>query len=161
MGVVMLPLVVVLAWVFAWLGWSPPFVSGGTGAEAFAEDAMRWMLILPAGIQSLIAGLMHTVFAKSTAKDIGWETNGFQYEIGFSAYAMGVGSILAASRGWDTWLVMTAVLSIFLLLCAVQHIMKMVQDKNFKPGNSVILLYDIGLPVSMICLLVATHSTMT
>jgi hypothetical protein len=104
---------------------------------------------------------MHTVFAKSTAKNIGWETNGFQYEIGFSAYAMGVGSILAASRGWDTWLVMTAVMSIFLLLCTVQHIMKMVQDKNFKPGNSLILLYDIGLPVSMIGLLVATHSSMT
>ena len=43
----------------------------------------------------------------------------------------------------------------------LQHIMKMVQDKNFKPGNSLILLYDIGLPVSMIGLLVATHSSMT
>jgi hypothetical protein len=161
MGVLMLPLVVVLAWVFAWLGWTPPFVSGGTGTEAFAEDAMRWMLLLPAGIQVLVSGIMHTFFAKSTAKNIGWETNGFQYEIGFSAYAMGVGSILAASRGWDTWLVMTAVMSIFLLLCTVQHIMKMVQDKNFKPGNSLILLYDIGLPVSMIGLLVATHSSMT
>ena len=85
---------------------------------------MRWMLILPAGIQVLVSGVMHTFFAKSTAKNIGWETNGFQYEIGFSAYAMGVGSILAASRGWDTWLVMTAVMSIFLLLCTVQHIMK-------------------------------------
>jgi len=114
----MLSFEVLLAWVFAWLGWTPPFVSGG---EAFAEDAMRWMLILPAGIQVLVSGLSHTVYAKSTAKNIGWETNGFQYQIGFSAYAMGVGSILAASRGWDTWLVMTAVMSIFLLLCPAHH----------------------------------------
>jgi hypothetical protein len=36
----------------------------------------------------------------------------------------------------------------------------MVREKNFKPGNSLVLIYDFGLPASLIGLLLATHSSM-
>ena len=157
MGILVLPLMVVLAWVFAAFGLSP---YGGASSDQFAKEAMRWMLFLPAGIQFIVSGFMHTVFAKSTAEGIGWKTNGFQYELGFVSWGLGIGGILAASRGWDTWLIMTVVASMFLVLAGVQHVVLMVRDKNFKPGNSLVLIYDFGLPASLIGLLIATHSSM-
>jgi len=157
MGILILPLTVVLAWVFAAFGLS---AFGGDSSDQFAEQAMRWMLFLPAGLQFIVSGFMHTVFAKSTAEGIGWKTNGFQYELGFASWGLGIGGILAASRGWDTWLIMTVVASMFLVLAGVQHVVLMVRDKNFKPGNSLVLIYDFGLPASLIGLLIATHSSM-
>lgn len=157
MGILILPLMVVLAWVFAAFGLSP---FGGASSDQFAEQAMRWMLFLPAGLQFIVSGFMHTVFAKSTAAGIGWKTNGFQYELGFASWGLGIGGVLAASRGWDTWLIVTVVASVFLVLAGVQHVVLMVRDKNFKPGNSLVLIYDFGLPASLIGLLLATHSSM-
>lgn len=157
MGILFLGLTLVLAWVFAALGLHP---WGHEANEQFAETAMRWMLLLPAGVQFLVSGLMHTVWAKSTAKNIGWQTNGFQYEIGFVSFGLGLGGILASTRGWDAWLVITAASAVFLVGAGVQHIVQMVRDHNLSPGNSLVLIYDIGLPASMIALLIATHSTM-
>jgi len=157
MGILILPLMVVLAWVFAAFGLTP---YGSSAGDDFAVEAMRWMLFLPAGIQFIVSGFMHTVFAKSTAEGIGWKTNGFQYELGFVSWGLGIGGILAASRDWDSWLIMTVVASVFLVLAGVQHVVLMVREKNFKPGNSLVLLYDFGLPASLIGLLLATHSSM-
>ena len=44
-------------------------------------------------------GVFHTPFAKETAKAIGWETNGFQYEVGFANLAIGLGAIYAVHSG--------------------------------------------------------------
>ncbi len=42
----------------------------------------------------LVSGVMHTIFAKSTAKNIGWTTSPFQHELGF---ASGSGSPASSS----------------------------------------------------------------
>ncbi len=44
----------------------------------------------------IVSGFMHTVFAKKTAANIGWQTNGFQYEIGFGSFGMGIAGFVAA-----------------------------------------------------------------
>ena len=76
-----------------------------------------------------------------------------QYEIGFVSLGLGVAGLVATGLNRGAWLVLTIVITFFLILAAAQHIKAMVQEKNFKPGNSVILLYDIGLPISLwICL---------
>ena len=85
-------------------------------------------------------------------------TNGFQYEIGFVCWGLGVAGLLAMTRGPEAWLVISVPVIIFLLLAGVQHIKQMAVEKNFKPGNSLILLYDFGLPISLIALLLATQS---
>ena len=154
-GVLILPIVLALAWVFALLGWSP---IGGQPTDDFADSAMRWMLFLPVGIQFIVSGFMHTVFAKSTAKGIGWETNGFQYEIGFVCWGLGIAGLLAMTRGPEAWLVISVPVIVFLVLAGVQHVKQMAVEKNFKPGNSLILLYDFGLPISLIALLFATQT---
>jgi hypothetical protein len=154
-GVLIIPLVLLLAWVFALLGWAPP---GSLETDDFADSAMRWMLFLPVGIQFIVSGFMHTVFAKSTAKNIGWVTNGFQHEIGFVCWGIGIAGLLAMVRGPEAWLVISVPVIVFLVLAGVQHVKQMAVEKNFKPGNSLILISDFGLPISLIALLLAAGS---
>ena len=151
MGVLILFGTLVLAWILALFNVNAP----GTASDpTFWTNAICWMFFLPAGIQFLVSGFMHTALAKKTAASIGWVTNGFQYEIGFVSLGLGVAGLVATTLSRDAWLVLTIVISFFLILAAAQHIKQMVAEKNFAPGNSLILLYDIGLPVSLwICLL--------
>lgn len=154
MGVLILPLTLVIAWVLAIAGVGAP---GQDSAESFAVTALHWMFYLPAGFMFLASGVMHTFFAKKTAANIGWETNGFQYEIGFASYGMGLAGIIAAYTGPGSWLVLTIASSFFLIFAGINHVKEMAKVKNFKPGNSLVLIYDFGLPISMWALLFAAN----
>lgn len=155
MGIWFVPLTLVLAWVFALLNWATPWTASDL---TFSENAMAWMFFLPAGIMFITSGFMHTFLAKSTAKNIGWVTNGFQKEIGFVSWGLGVAGLVASGMGSDAWIVLSIVISFFLLLAAAQHILEIVKSKNFSPGNTVILIYDIGLPISLWALLISSGS---
>jgi hypothetical protein len=150
MGIWAMSLTLVLAWVFSLLGWQTPW---GPADADFNELALSWMFFLPAGLMFITSGFMHTVFAKYTAKNIGWVTNGFQKELGFVSWGIGVAGLVASGMGSDAWLVLTIVISFFLLLAGAQHIQEIIKQKNFAPGNTVVLIYDIGLPVSLWILL--------
>lgn len=152
MGILIMAVVLALAWIFALLGWSPP---GAVAGEPFADSAMRWLMFMPVGLQFLVSAFMHTVLAKKTSAMIGWQTNGFQYEIGFVSLGIGIAGLVASFLGRDAWLVLSIVVSVFLLGAAANHIKEMIGEKNFKPGNSMILVYDIGLPVSLWAVLIA------
>lgn len=151
MGVLIPGLTVIAAWVLGLLG----VTSIGTAQGTVAGDVMQWMLFLPGGIMFLVSALMHTVWAKKTAAQIGWTTNGFQYEIGFVSLGLGVAGIVAATMDSDAWLPIALAQGIFLILCAANHIKEMRDSRNFAPGNTLILIYDIGLPVSYLGLLLA------
>lgn len=153
MGVFVPAGLLVLAWVLAAFGVEAP---AGASSDDFPESAIRWMLYLPVGWMFLASGVMHTVFAKSTAKNIGWETNGFQYEVGFVSIGIGIAGILSPGMDTDAWIVLSIVTSVFLLGAAANHIVEIARDKNLAPGNTVILVYDIGLPASLWGLLFAT-----
>lgn len=75
MAVLALPATLLAAWVLALTGVTPP---GADPGDEFAQTAMRWMMTMPAGYLVIASGIMHTIFAQSTAKNIGWTTNGFQ-----------------------------------------------------------------------------------
>ncbi|MCH9816748.1 MAG: hypothetical protein K0U64_09940 [Actinomycetia bacterium] len=163
MGILFLPGTLLLAWIFAVVGLS---ATGAEPSEEFAVAAMRWMLLMPGGIMFVVSGFMHTVFAKSTAKNIGWKTNGFQYELGFVSFGIGIAGIYAAylntglgaaaaTTNADAWIILSIIISVFLLGAAANHIKEMIADHNFSPGNSIVLLYDIGLPISLWALLFA------
>ena len=96
----------------------------------------------------LASFVMHSVFAKKTAASIGWQTNGFQYEIAFASLGFGIAGIIAATSSSVAWLPIAVAQSIFLVLAGVNHVREMVQKKNFAPGNTIILIYDFGLPAS-------------
>ena len=152
MAVLALPATLLVAWVLALTGVTPP---GADPGDEFAQTAMRWMMTMPAGYLVIASGIMHTIFAQSTAKNIGWTTNGFQYELGFVSIGLGIAGVIAAYLGGTSWLVLSLVLSVSLLGAAGLHIKETVRDRNFAWGNTWVLLYDVGLPVSLIALLVA------
>lgn len=151
MGVLIPGLTVVIAWILALLGAS----SVGSTQPEFAGTAMQWMLFLPGGIMFLVSAFMHTVLAKKTAAQIGWTTNGFQYEIGFVSLGLGLAGILAAASDPAAWWPIALAQGVFLILCAINHIKEMRASRNFAPGNTLILIYDIGLPVSYLALYLA------
>ena len=112
---------------------------GANPGEPFAENAMSWMLSLPVGAMFIVSGFMHTVFAKKTAANIGWQTNGFQYEIGFGSFGMGIAGFVAAGTDQTVaWVCVSIAASVFLLGAAANHFREMIKDKNFAPGNTII-----------------------
>lgn len=150
------PLVFALAWLFALLGWSAP---GADSAVPFDEQALRWMLFLGMGWSILAGALMHTVFARGTAKAIGWETNGFQYEVGFASLGIGLAGIYAASSDASAaWVAAALAGGTFLLLAGLNHIVEIIRESNYAPGNTVILISDLGVPISLLALLIATNA---
>lgn len=148
------PLLFVLTWVFALLGMEAPSTDSAT---PFDESALRWMLFLGVGWNILAGFVMHTIFARGTAKSIGWETNGFQYEVGFASLGIGLAGIYASNVGdHSAWIVASLAGGIFLLLAGFNHIVEIFREGNYAPGNTAILLSDLGVPISLLALLIAT-----
>ena len=147
------PLLFVLAWLFALIGWEAPNADAQT---PFDENALRWMLFLGLGWAALGAAVSHTVFARQAAQSIGWETNGFQYEVGFANLAIGLAGVYASNQDESSAWIAASITSVFLLCAAGNHILEIFRDRNFAPGNTVILVSDIGVPASLLALLIAT-----
>jgi hypothetical protein len=150
------PLLFLLSWLFALVGWSAP---GADGSTPFDEQAIRWMLFLGMG-WSIFGGVFtHTVFAKSTAKAIGWTSNGFQFEVGFASAGIGLAGIYASFMDEPAaWIAASIAGGAFLLLAGINHVVEIIRDRNYAPGNTVILVSDFGVPISLLVLLIATGS---
>lgn len=146
-----LPAVFVLAWIMALSGSAAP---GAIEGEAVAAGYMRWMLYFAAFV-FLSSFIMHSVFAKRTAKSIGWKTNGFQYEISFVSLGLGLACFYATYNSLQAWIVISIPIITFLFLAGLNHLREMIVKKNFAPNNSLILIWDFGMPLSLAGLLLA------
>jgi hypothetical protein len=153
MGVLFLPGALVAALALAIAGVSAPGSRGGGGWEV---EAVRWILFLPLGWTMVVSGFMHTVLARSTAARIGWATSPFQYEVGFCSFGLGTAGIVSAFLGREAWIPIAIASSIFLLGAGVYHVVEIVHERNFAPGNTVVLLYDFGVPAAVWPLLLAS-----
>jgi hypothetical protein len=98
---------------------------------------------------------MHTGFARKTAESIGWQTNGFQYEVGFANLAL-AGIYAGSVNSPGAWIAASIAGGTFLALACCHHVVEIVRDRNFAPGNTAILIGDFGVPVSLFALLIAT-----
>jgi cyanate permease len=148
------PLTFALSWLFAAIGWNAP---GTDGSTPFDEEALRWILFIGLGWTGVVASAMHTIFAKQTAKSIGWETSGFQYEVGFANLGVGLAGIYAASHDApEGWIAASLAGGTFLLLAGLYHVVEIVRDRNYAPGNTAILISDFGIPISLFVLLIST-----
>jgi hypothetical protein len=148
------PAFLAISWFCALVGWDAP---GTDGSTPFDEQALRWLLFLAVGCTGIGGAIPHTIFAKQTARSIGWQTNGFQYEVGFANLAIGAAGIYASLQDTSqAWVTASLAGGIFLLLAGAYHVVEIVRDRNFAPGNTVILISDFGIPISLLALLAAT-----
>ncbi len=154
LGPLVLPIVWVVAWVLALLQVQ---ASGYHASQGFSVNALRWMLYLPAGWMFIVSGLMHTKFAKQTAAMIGWQTNGFQYELGFVSFGLGIAGVYASTHGSQSWIAVAIPTTTFLVFAGVNHVVEIVRDHNYNPGNTFVCISDFGVPISLWALLFATH----
>ncbi len=154
MGVLILPIVWIVAWVLAL---AQVQASGYHADQGFSVNAIRWMLYLPAGWMFIVSGVMHTKYARRTAEMIGWQTNGFQYELGFVSFGLGIAGIYASTRGSESWMAVTIPTTTFLVFAGINHVVEMVRDHNYNPGNTFVCISDFGIPISLWALLFAAH----
>lgn len=146
MGVVIIPLTLLAAWILGLAGVSAPGASAGASWD---ELVLHWTLFMPVGIVFLVSAVMHTVLARRTAASIGWQTNGFQYEIGFVSLGLGIAGIWATYQGSEAWIAVAIPTTAFLFLAGVNHLIEMMRDRNYAPGNSVIIISDFGIPITL------------
>jgi hypothetical protein len=153
MGALAPPILLLVAWVLALTGATPPGADADAGLD---EHALRWILYLSVGWAGIGGGVMHTIFARPTAASIGWQTSGFQYEVGFANLGIGLAGLYAASQDISqVWVAAAIVGGTFLALAGANHVKEIIRDRNFAPGNTVILVSDFGVPISLLVLLIS------
>ncbi len=128
---------------------------GAKSVDGSAMAHLQWIIYF-AGVVFLFSSLMHSVFAKSMAASIGWKTNGFQYEIAAVSLGLGAGCFYAVYNGIDAMTAISLPIVSFLFLAGVNHLIEIVRKKNYAPNNTLILIWDFGVPVSIVALLIST-----
>jgi hypothetical protein len=109
-----------------------------------------------AGWFSIISGLFgHIIYADEVAAGIGWPINsGFQMELAFAAIGIGLVGFLGF---WvrSFWLPFIIAKTTFMWGAGLTHILHMIQEKNFSPSNTGIVVYwDFLLPIFLIVLFI-------
>ena len=147
----MLPGLLVVAWAFALSGSTPP---GAVAGESAALSDLRWIIYF-AGIVFFFSSVMHSVFRKSMAASIGWKSNGFQLEIAAVSLGLGGACMYAVYNGIEAMVTVAFPIVSFLFLAGVNHLVEIVRKKNYAPNNTLILIWDFGVPISVVALLVS------
>ena len=155
MGVIILPLTLLAAWILGLAGVSAPGAPAGAPWDVLV---LHWTLFMAVGVIFVVSAFMHTVLARQTAASIGWQTNGFQYELGFVSLGLGVAAIWASYQSSDAWIAVAIPTAAFLVLAGLNHVVEIVRDRNYAPGNTIILISDFGTPITLWAMLAATGS---
>jgi len=150
LGVLSVPFLLALSWVFALTGLAP---WGAEPTDTFSITAIRWILFLALGWGGIGGFVMHVFMSKQVAASIGWVSNGFQKEVGFANLAIGAAAITASMMQSDAWVIATIAGTAFLGGAAVNHVIEIIRSRNLAPGNTLILISDLGIPASLWILL--------
>ena len=124
----------------------------GRKDEGFIHAALLMHLSFTVGFFGLFNFLAHSFFSKRVAARIGWVSNGFQKELGYTSLGIGTCGILCLVYQDGFWLATIIPFSTFLLGAAALHVVEMVRSKNFNPGNTWIVLPDVLIPATLIAL---------
>lgn len=138
-----------MAW---WLTISGSIPPGMVHTSLFEGRAINWLLFF-CGFAFISASVMHSLFAKKMAKTIGWVTNGFQYEIAAVSLGLGVSCFYALYWGRSAQITISIPVVAFLFFAGINHLKEVVINKNFAPNNTLILIWDFGVSISLAVLL--------
>lgn len=140
-----LPALFVVAWIYALSGSAAP---GAVPGESTTVADLRWLIYF-GGYVLIVSSIMHSVLAKKTAASIGWKTNGFQYELSFVSLGLGLGCFYAISHGVNALITISIPIIVFLFLAGANHVKEIVQQNNYAPNNTLILIWDFGMSISL------------
>ncbi|MBB4121532.1 DUF6790 family protein [Martelella radicis] len=124
------------------------------GRDDLVEAVFAWFLFFSIGVSFFYNFVMHVFFGKMAASFIGWADSPFQAEVGYASLGFAVIGFLAF--GGNRGLRIAGVIgpACFLLGAAVGHVIGIVKEHNFAPGNAGVMLWsDILLPVLGLVLL--------
>ena len=62
---------------------------------------------------------------------------------------LGIAGIWATYQSSDAWIAVTIPTTAFLVLAGINHVIEMARDRNYAPGNSVIVISDLGIPITL------------
>ena len=144
------PCMFIGAWYLTLSGSIPP---SSPSDASLSLKAISWLLYF-AGYAFLSASIMHSVFAKKIAKSIGWISNGFQYEIAAVSLGLGIGCFYALSQGIEAKMAISLPVISFLFFAGINHLKEIIFNKNFAPNNTFILVWDFGVSISLLVLLI-------
>jgi hypothetical protein len=118
---------------------------------------LLWNLVFGVGFFGLFNFVGHAILSKKVAQSIGWVSNGFQKELGYVSLGIGINGILCFWFRDGLELGTIIITSIFLLAAAGLHLYEIKQEHNLNIGNTIIILPDIIIPVSLIVLYILSH----
>jgi len=115
------------------------------------EILYRWVALLPLGMTSIYAFIMHDYFPTLAASTIGWATSPFQHEVAVANLAIGVIAILSIRKGCGFRWATVIASSIWLWGCALGHARQIIENHDMAIGNAGSWFYiDILIPILLI-----------
>lgn len=121
--------------------------------EDFLNIALLVHLVLGVGFFGFFNFVGHFIFSEKVAKKISWVSNGFQKELGLVSLGTGICGVLCYWVREGFWWATAIPFSVFLIGAGVLHIIEIVRDKNYNPGNVYIILPDFLMPLTLLGLL--------
>ena len=129
--------------------------SGGVSSKRM----FALMLFMAVGLSGVWGFIMHVFFPAIASKDIGWQANSFEFEVGLANLGLGISGIIAAFAPWGYRAAVTTVTTIFLWGAAIGHIKQIILLHNYSPGNAgTILITDILIPLTLLVLLAISYT---
>ncbi|MBU6337948.1 MAG: hypothetical protein KGR19_09080, partial [Acidobacteria bacterium] len=68
----------------------------------------------------------------------------------------GLACLYAGQNGKEAWIAAALPTITFLFLAGVNHLIEIIRVKNYAPNNTLILIWDFGIPISLVALLLST-----
>ena len=118
--------------------------------QSLFKNTMRYMV----GVLMIWAAVGHVFFAKEVSASIGWQSNGFQWEVAMADLALGILGIMASTDTYinnDFTLATLIFATIFMWGAAGNHLKEIIINKNYNPGNAGPVLYiDAIVPIILL-----------
>lgn len=120
-----------------------------------ADELLRYILLLPVGLQGLWAFMGHVFFAEQSAAAIGWATSPFQAEVGMANLGIGVAGVIGAFLGSPGFRAAVGIVALgFLGGAGMVHAIQIEETGNLASGNAGPIFYtDFLTPLAVLGLL--------
>lgn len=121
--------------------------------QAISTNLLFYQLVITITLTGISGFVGHAIKSDRIAEFIGWEKGSpFQKELGYAELGYGIAGILCIWMSKEFWLATIVIFSPLFFGATIVHIKEMLKSRNFKPGNSFIVLPDLIIPISLVVL---------